>query len=74
MNQQDPNRKYPPDNIPPKGEDPQKKKSKFSIYWLYGILVVGLVVFNLYRNVSSAGVEIDQEIFFSMLKNKFFFA
>lgn len=68
MNQQDPNRKYPPDNIPPKGEDPQKKKGKFSIYWLYGILVVGLIVFNLYRNVSSAGVEIDQEVFFSMLK------
>lgn len=71
MNQQDPNRKYNPDNIPPNkgGEDPQRKKSRFSIYWLYGILVVGLVVFNLYRNVSTAGVDIDQKIiFYAMLK------
>jgi len=68
MNQQDPNRKFNPDNIPPKGDDPQKKKSRFNIYWVYGILFVGIVVFNLYRNVNSAGVETNQEAFKEMIK------
>ncbi len=67
MNQQDNNRKYNPDNIPPKGEDPQKKKGRFSIYWIYGIIFVGIVAYNLYRGVSSAGVETDQQKFYSMV-------
>ena len=68
MNQQDPNRKFNPDNIPPKGDDPQKKKSRFNIYWVYGILFVGIVVFNLYRNVNSAGVDTSQQAFKEMIK------
>ena len=68
MNQQDPNRKFNPDNIPPKGDDPQKKKSRFNIYWVYGILFVGIVVFNLYRNVSGAGVDTNQQAFKEMIK------
>ncbi len=68
MNQQDPNRKFNPDNIPPKGEDPQKKKSRFNIYWVYGILFVGIVIFNLYRNVNSAGVDTSLEAFKEMVK------
>ena len=39
MNQQEPNRKFNPDNIPPKGDDPQKKKSRFNIYWVYGVVL-----------------------------------
>ncbi len=68
MNQQDPNRKFNPDNIPPKGDDPQKKKSRFNIYWVYGILFVGIVVFNLYRNVNSAGVDTSLEAFKEMIR------
>ena len=68
MNQQDPNRKFNPDNIPPKGDDPQKKKSRFNIYWVYGILFVGIVVFNLYRNVNSAGVDTSQQAFKEMIR------
>src|SRR5437868_15466278 len=68
-NQQDPNRnKFNPDNIPPKGDDPQRKKSRFNIYWVYGILFVGIVVFNLYRNVNSAGVDTSLEAFKEMIK------
>src|SRR5437868_954971 len=68
-NQQDPNRnKFNPDNIPPKGDDPQRKKSRFNIYWVYGLLFIGIVVFNLYRNVSSAGVDTSFEAFKEMLK------
>ena len=68
MNQQDPNRTFNPDNIPPKGDDPQKKKSRFNIYWVYGILFVGIVVFNLYRNVNSAGVDTSQQAFKEMIR------
>ena len=67
MNQQDPNRKFNPDNIPPKGEDP-KKKSRFNIYWIYGIIFVSIVGWNLFRGVSSAGVETDQQKFYEMVK------
>jgi AFG3 family protein len=68
MNQQDPNRKFNPDNIPPKGDDPQKKKSRFNIYWIYGIIFVAIVGWNLFRGVSSAGVETDQQRFYEMVK------
>jgi cell division protease FtsH len=68
MNQQDPSRKFNPDNIPPKGDDPQKKKSRFNIYWVYGILFVGIIVFNLYRNVNSSGVDTDLVKFKEMVK------
>jgi len=61
MSQQDPNRKYNPDNIPPKGEEPQRKKNRFNIYWIYGILFVAIVGWNLFRSVSSAGIEMNQQ-------------
>ena len=64
---QDNNRKYNPDNIPPKGDDPNKKKSRFNIYWIYGIIFVGIVGVNLFRNVSSAGIETDQQKFYTMI-------
>lgn len=59
MNPQNPKRKISPDNIPPLGEDPDKKKNKFNIYWIYGLVFLSLIAYNLLRNVSSAGVEIN---------------
>jgi cell division protease FtsH len=59
-------RKISPDGIPPV-EDP-KKKNKFSIYWIYGIIGLTLLAYNLVRNVSSAGMEINQQNFFEILK------
>lgn len=64
---QDSNRKYNPDNIPPKGDDQQKKKPRFNIYWVYGIIFLSIVAWNLYRGVSSAGIETDQQKFYSMV-------
>lgn len=61
-------RKMPPDNIPPMGDDPQKKKSKFNIYWIYGILFISLIAYNLMRGVTSAGVETDQQKFYEMVR------
>jgi cell division protease FtsH len=68
MNQQDPSRKFNPDNIPPKGDDPQKGKSRFNVYWIYGIILVLLVGWNVFRGVSTAGIDTNQEAFKAMIK------
>ncbi len=68
MNQQDSNKKFNPDNIPPKGDDPLKKKPRFSIYWVYGIILIGLVGWNLFRGVSNVGIEINQQNLYDLLK------
>ena len=60
-------RRVPPDNIPPL-DDP-KKKNKFNIYWVWGILAISLVAYNLVRTVSTAGVETDQQKFYEMNRN-----
>ena len=69
MSQQDNSRKkfIPENNTPPGGEDP-KKKSRFNIYWFYGLLFVGIIAFNLFRDVRSSGIEIGQDRFYEILK------
>ena len=61
-------RNFNPDNIPTPPDDPNKKKSKFSIYWVYGILLVGLIVYNFMRNVATAGLEINQGYLTELIK------
>jgi AFG3 family protein len=65
MNQQDSKKKFNPDNIPPKGDD--KKKPKFNIYWVYGIIFLTIIAWNFFRTVSSAGIETDQQKFYAMV-------
>ncbi len=65
MNQQDSKRKFNPDNIPSKGDD--KKKPKFNIYWVYGIIFLTIIAWNFMRTVSSAGIETDQQKFYAMV-------
>ncbi len=47
-----------PNNMPPVGEDPNKKKSKFNIYWIYGIIFLCIIAYNLFRGVDVGGIEI----------------
>jgi cell division protease FtsH len=68
MNQQNSNRKYNPDNFPPKGDDQQKKKPRFNIYWVYGIIFLSIIGWNLYRTVGSVGVEMNQQNLYELLK------
>src|ERR1700712_4476683 len=68
QNMNQPKRKISPENIPGQGEDPQKKKSKFNIYWIYGIVFLSIIAYNMYRGVNSPGVETDQQKFYEMLK------
>jgi AFG3 family protein len=67
MNQQDSNRRINPENNPI-GNDPQKKKPRFNIYWIYGLIFVSIVGYNLFRGVSSAGIQTNQQKFYEMVK------
>lgn len=67
MSQQKPNKKFDPNNIPPLGDD--KKKPKFNVYWIYGLIFVAIVGYNLFRTVNTAGIKINQQFFTQMLKN-----
>ena len=58
----------PPNNMPPPGEDPLKKKNKFNIYWIYSLIAISIVAYTLMHNVNSAGIETDQQRFYLMLK------
>ena len=63
------NNKNTPNNVPPPfGDDQQKKKPKFNIYWIYGIVFLTIISYNLFRGVNSTGVETDQQRFYEMLK------
>ncbi len=46
-------------NNSPIGEDPNKKKNKFNIYWVYGIVFLCIISYNLFRGVDIGGVEIS---------------
>ncbi len=61
-------RNFNPDNIPTPPDDPNKKKSKFSIYWVYGIILLGLIVYNIMRTVNTAGISINQEFIPELVK------
>ncbi len=62
------NRKPGPNNLPQPGEDQNKKKPRFNIYWIYGILFAALVGYNLVRGVSIAGIETSEVNFYEMVK------
>ncbi len=65
MNQQDNKKKFNPENIPGKGDD--KKKPKFNIYWVYGIIFLTIIAWNFYRTVDGTGIETDQQKFYTMV-------
>jgi len=51
----------------PPEEDP-KKKPRLSIYWVYGIIFAIIIGYNLFRNTSGTGFEINNTDFYTMLK------
>jgi len=50
-----------------RGEDP-RKKPKLSIYWVYGILFVLIIGYNVFSRGGTNGIEIDNTEFFQMLR------
>ena len=67
MNQQNDNKKFGPDGTPPTGEEP-KKKNRLNIYWIYGIIFVGLIAYNMFRGVSTEGIATNKLKFYEMVK------
>ena len=62
-------RKFPSNNSSPNGEDnQQKKKSRFNIYWVYGIAFAALIGYNFIRGVAVTGVETSEVSFYEMVK------
>ncbi len=57
-NSTDGKKNFIPDNIPGLGGDP-KKKSKFNIYWVWGIVLVALIAYNVMSKVSAVGIEVS---------------
>jgi len=55
----------PNNNLNGTEEDP-KKRPKFNIYWIYGLLFASIIGYNLYKGVNPAGVETDIEAFKDM--------
>ncbi|CAN5321132.1 ATP-dependent zinc metalloprotease FtsH [soil metagenome] len=45
------------------GADDDKKRPKFSLYWIYGILFALIIGYNMFRNVSGSGFETNIETF-----------
>lgn len=62
-------RKISPDNIPPAGDDPEKKKNKLNVYWIYGIIFLSIIAYTLMGKVSSDGVEINPVHYQEILKS-----
>jgi AFG3 family protein len=60
-------RKINPNNPPGQDEDP-KKKPRFSVYWIYGLLFTAIIAYNMFRTVNNNGVETNIEAFKEMAK------
>src|SRR5215212_12121436 len=57
----------PNNNLNGTEEDP-KKRPKFNIYWIYGLLFASIIGYNFFKNVNPAGVETDIEAFKEMVE------
>ncbi len=60
-------RKTVPNNLNNTDED-QKKRPRFNIYWIYGLLFAMIVGYNLFKGASTGGVETDIETYKELLK------
>ena len=62
-------RKINPNGLPPGTDEDPKKKPRFSVYWIYGLLFAAIVGYNMYRNVNTNGIETDQVKFTDMIRH-----
>ncbi|MBL7710071.1 MAG: ATP-dependent zinc metalloprotease FtsH [Chitinophagaceae bacterium] len=69
MSQEQPNRNTRPGNRPPSDDPNQPKKGpKFSIYWVYAIIIAMLIGMQVFSPFSSSMKEISQDQFGEMMK------
>lgn len=58
----------PKSGDPEKDQDPKNKKPKFSIFWVYGIMLALIIGYNIYSPRNSSGVEINNLDFYTMMR------
>jgi AFG3 family protein len=61
-------RKIVPNNVNGGTEEDPKKRPKFNIYWIYGLLFASIIGYNYFKNVNSSGTESDIETFQQIVK------
>ncbi|MEO7802144.1 MAG: ATP-dependent zinc metalloprotease FtsH [Ginsengibacter sp.] len=49
-------------------DEDQKKRPKFNIYWIYGILFAAIIGYNYFRNVGAGGIETNTESFWEVVQ------
>lgn len=49
-------------------DEDQKKRPKFNIYWIYGILFAAIIGYNYFKNVGTGGIETNTESFWEIVK------
>lgn len=49
-------------------DEDQKKRPKFNIYWIYGILFAAIIGYNYFKNVGTGGIETNTESFWEVVK------
>ncbi len=57
----------PNNNLNGSGDDP-KKRPKFNLYWVYGLLFASIIGYQFYKVGTSTGIETDIESFKEMVK------
>lgn len=67
LKQKQTQRKLNPNNLPGADEDP-KRKPRFNVYWIYGLLFASIIAYNFFKNASSAGIESNIEAFKDIVK------
>ncbi len=55
---------------PEKEQDPKNKKPKFSIFWIYGVMLALIIGYNVYRPNNSSGLEITNLDFYTMMSQE----
>ena len=53
---------------PEKDQDPKNKKPKFSIFWVYGIMLALIIGYNVFSPRDTTGVEINNLDFYTMMR------
>lgn len=57
-------------NLNKKPGDPNKKKRKFNIYWIYGVIFIGFLIFNWYFNQGNRAEEVTSKEFEEQMLSK----
>ena len=53
------------------GSEPPKNKGRFNIYWIYGLIFLAIISYNVFRDVDMEGIKIFQQQYHTMVERGF---